>query len=75
MIKELEYWEDIFSDNIEDFIKEVIGIDDIIDAYQVSWSSSNMFYTYILDCGQHVCSEITMEEWLKLKDKYERNSN
>ncbi len=70
MIKELELWEKIFYDNIDSFIKEVIG-KDVIDVYDVSWNFEEMKYVYIEECGQHISSHISMTEWLKLKDKYE----
>lgn len=62
---QLENEEFLIFDNIESFIRQLATAtyDDIMELYQVSFSSETVHFVYVLHSGQHIADSCTSESY------------
>lgn len=50
-------------DNDESFLSR-FGKGDIMDLIEISFTSHHVKIVYVLDCGQHVCDTVAMDDYM-----------
>lgn len=63
----LKQEEDFIYDNYDNFV-ETFCRNDVMDMYQVSFASENVYFNYVLDCGQHISNSMSITAYNEWKE-------
>ncbi len=63
VLERLKNWEKLVFENESQFLKYFCH--KATDLTKISWGSNRIFFTYVMDCGQHITDDAMIEEWFE----------
>ena len=72
LVSTLGRWGKLAVDHENAFIDRFCKASNVMTVTEVSWNASSMKFTYIVECGQHVCDSAPIEAWIDFTKRFRR---
>ena len=66
ILEVMREWDEVLFQHEKEFLH--VFCHDAWMLAEVSWSSENMRFVYIVESGQHICDSVKIEKWFEFMD-------